>query len=283
MASPPKKSALTTTPEHNTNTLNPNYRIIGNTFAMQRTPLSEYRTMVVNGRELYGGTGEEGVISGGVINPGPTNFTSGDLSGKIYRYVVWRNDEQCSEAKCPGPQDYKQVVVAVKMDQAGNLSSQRGYVEVQSDFIDPTDSKAKDPTPGATGTVVTAQQFYLTDTPCSSGGSTERQTISGDHLLHNTLGTCANGLVTGTVPGAKGAPDALLTGAPPTPEDESDPPLYDYSNDSYLETPVAETDKGLQLRKDDTGRLSATCRAVSRPPCPRCIAGSPTRSPKTSK
>ena len=99
---------------------------------------------------------------------------------------------------------------------------------------------------------MTAQQFYLTDTPCSSGGSTERQTITGDHLLHNTRGTCANGLVTGSVPGAKGAPDALLTGAPPTPEDESDPPLYDYSNDSYLETPVAETDKGLQLRKDDT-------------------------------
>ena len=129
---------------------------------------------------------------------------------------------------------------------------------------------------------MTAQQFYLTDTPCSSGGSTERQTITGDHLLHNTLGTCANGLVTGSVPGAKGAPDALLTGAPPTPEDESDPPLYDYSNDSYLETPVAETDKGLQLRKDDTDG----CHYVpsgSRPPSPRCIAGSRTRSPKTSK
>ena len=43
----------------------------------------------------------------------------------------------------PGTQDYKQVIVAVKMDKTGNLSSQRGYVEVQSDFIDPTDSKQK--------------------------------------------------------------------------------------------------------------------------------------------
>ncbi len=110
---------------------------------MQRTPPSEYRNLVVNGGSLYGGTGEEGVISGGVINPGPTKFTSGDVSGSIYRYVVWRNDEKCSEISCPGTQDYKQVIVAVKMDKTGNLSSQRGYVEVQSDFIDPTDSKTK--------------------------------------------------------------------------------------------------------------------------------------------
>jgi hypothetical protein len=219
---------------------------------MQESPPSEYQSLVVNGGSIYGqnneGETEAKTISKGVIEPGPTKFTSGDVSGTIYRYVVWRNDESCSEANCPGTQDYKQVVVAVKMSQPGLLSAQRGYVEVQSDFIDPTDSKAKDPIAGAGGTVVTAQQFYLTDTPCSGGAFTERQEITGDHLLHNTLGTCANGMQTGST---KGSPDALLTGAPPDSE-EGTSPMYDYSNDSYLETPKEETDKGLQLRKDDS-------------------------------
>jgi hypothetical protein len=97
---------------------------------------------------------------------------------------------------------------------------------------------------------VTAQQFFLTDTPCSATGTTSREEITGDHLLHNTLGTCASGSQTGTI---VGAPDALLLGAPPDPdpEDESNPALYDYSNDGYLE-PTPDTDKGVQIKRDDT-------------------------------
>ena len=104
--------------------------------------------------------------------------------------------------------------------------------------------------PDSNGKVVTAQQFFLTDTPCSAAGVTERQEITGDHLLHNTLGTCASGPQTGTT---AGAPDALLLGGPPdpAPEDPTNPPLYDYSNDTYLE-PTPDTDKGVQIRRDDT-------------------------------
>jgi type II secretory pathway pseudopilin PulG len=242
--------ALTSTPPHSSNIMSPNYRVNNGTFAAKQSPLGEYRNLVVNGGELYGGTEEEDVISGGVIEPGPTSFNSGDLTGKIYRYVVWRNDERCPEATCPGTQDYKQVIVAVKMDKPGNISAQRGYVEVQSDFIDPLDSKSKDPSPGSGGKVVTAQQFYLTDTPCSSTGTTTRQEITGNHLLHNTLGTCANGLRTGST---KGAPDALVLGAPPDPDpaNVNIPELFDYSDDSYLE-PTPNTDKGVQIRRDDT-------------------------------
>jgi type II secretory pathway pseudopilin PulG len=258
-----KEVALTSTPPHSANTMSPNFRVTNGDFAMKSSPSSEYRTMVVNGGELYGGTGEEGVITGGVVSPGPTHFTSGDMSGSVYRYVVWRNDEKCSETNCPGTQDYKQVIVAVKMDKTGNLSSQRGYVEVQSDFIDPEDSRAKDPSPGPTGSVVTAQQFYLTDTPCSASGTTSRESIEGDHLLHNTLGTCANGLKTGST---KGAPDALLLGAPPDPdpEDPEIPAMYDYANDSYLETSEA-TDKGIQLRKDDQTNCNYVPKGLTAP------------------
>ena len=56
----------------------------------------------------------------------------------------------------------------------------------------PTAPKTTRP-PAPNGSVVTAQQFFLTDTPCSSSGTTVAAEITGDHLLHNTLGTCASG------------------------------------------------------------------------------------------
>jgi type II secretory pathway pseudopilin PulG len=242
-----KQLAMTATPESSTDSLNPNYRVSAGRFALLRQPPSSSDPiMVVNTGELYGG----GAVKGGIVNPGPTSFSSGDVSGKIYRYVVWRNDEKCGSG-CPGGQDFKQIIVAVKLDTPGNQSGERGYVEVQSDFVDPTDSPEQDPLPASDGKVVTAQQFFLTDTPCSSSGTTTRQTIGGDHLLHNTLGTCANGPKTG---GESGAPDALLLGGPPdpAPEDPDDPALYDYSSDSYLEPSFnADKDKGLQIRRDE--------------------------------
>jgi type II secretory pathway pseudopilin PulG len=242
-----KELALTATPENSTDPLNPNYRVSAGTFALTRQPPSGYATMVVNGGSIYGG----GLIAGGIVNPGPSSFTSGDVSGKIYRYVVWRNDVKCG-SKCPGEQDFKQVVVAVKLDKPGNEASERGYVEVQSDFVDPTDSPESDPLPGPDGKVVTAQQFFLSDTPCAAGGVTSRQSIGGDHLLHNTLGTCADGPRTGSE--KAGAPDALLLGGPPdpAPEDPNDPLAYDYSSDSYLEPALnPEKDQGVQIRRDE--------------------------------
>jgi type II secretory pathway pseudopilin PulG len=244
-----KELALTGVPPHSTDSLVPNYRINSGSgsFALSREPLTRYQKLVRNGGEIEGSSGK--VIEGGVVNPGPTPFVNGDVSGTVYRYIVWRNDTACGE-KCPTQQDYKQIIVAVKLDTPGNQVAERGYVEVQSDFVDPTDSPRNDPVPNSSGKVVTAQQFYLTDTPCSATGVTERQEITGDHLLHNTLGTCASGLQTGTT---AGAPDALLLGAPPdpAPEDPTNPPLYDYSNDTYLE-PTPDTDKGVQIRRDDT-------------------------------
>jgi type II secretory pathway pseudopilin PulG len=244
--------AMTETPPHSTNPLSPNYRVnaANGTFALVREPPGEYRKMVVNGYPFYGGSGEEGTIKGGVIDPGPIPFVSGDVSGNIYRYVVWIDDASCG-TDCPGTQDFKQVIVAVKLDTPSNQTAERGYVEVQSNFIDPTDSSANDPIPDANGDVVTAQQFFLTDTPCSAIGATERQDIVGDHLLHNTRGTCASGLKNGSA--EVGAPDALMLGAPPdpAPADPENPPLYDYSDDTYLE-PTPDTDRGLQIRRDDT-------------------------------
>lgn len=236
--------AMTAAAPHSTDPLYPDYRVSNGKFALTREPPGNYATMVVNGGSLYGG----GNVKGGIVNPGPVSFTSGDVSGKIYRYVLWRNDAACG-ASCPSEQDFKQIVVAVKLDTPGNQPGERGYVEVQSDFVDPTDSSANDPKPGPGG-VVTAQQFFLSDTACAASPPTIRQEITGDHLLHNTLGACANGLKTGS---EQGAPDALLLGAPPdpAPEDPNNPPFYDYASDYYL-NPNPDTDKGLQIRPDDT-------------------------------
>jgi type II secretory pathway pseudopilin PulG len=264
--------AMTTTPSHATSTLNPNNRVVNGRFNVRRQPPEEFATMVVNGNSLYGG----GFVEGGVVTPGPIPFESGDVTGKLYRYVVWRNDPSCPESEveaedfCPGFQDFKQVVVAVKLDTPGNQSGERGYVEVQSEAIDPTslnegiggdggggggdgggDDEGGEGGGGLhTGTAVTAQQFFLSDTACATSGVTVREDISGDHLLHNTLGTCASGPQTGS---KKGAPDTLLLGGPPDPDpvDPANPLRYDYSNDGYLE-PTPDTDKGLQIRRDDT-------------------------------
>jgi len=240
--------ALEQKPPHSTDQLDPNYRVNASqgTFAVSREPVGTYRKLVVNGGEIEGEP--EKTIEGGAIKPSES-FEIGDVSGAIHRYIVWRNDEACGAA-CPTSQDYKQIIVAVKLNTPGNQSGERGYVEAQSNFVDPTDSAEKDPAPDSEGNLVTAQQFFLSDTPCAASGETERQEISGDHLLHNTLGKCSDGLQNGET---HGAPDALLLGGPPdpTPEDPSTPGLYDYATDTYLE-PAPDTDKGVQIRVDDT-------------------------------
>ncbi|MEK6277198.1 MAG: hypothetical protein AABM29_04210 [Actinomycetota bacterium] len=246
--------ALTSQPGSSSNTNDPRYRVSGGNFALTKgnppgTPPSSYSNLVVNGESLYGG----GTITDGVVAPGPTHFESGDVSGDIFRYVVWQEQPGCSS--CLGNQDFKRAIVVVRLDRVGIVDYDRPYFEVHSDFIDPADSVISDQAPGG-GALVTAQQFWLTDTVCESDGSTARQDISGDHLLHNTRGTCANGQQTGST---LGAPDALMPAGPPDPEpdDPGQPLQYDYSSDAYLE-PSPNTDEGLQLLRQDANGCSYT-------------------------
>jgi type II secretory pathway pseudopilin PulG len=237
--------ALEAAPPHSSEEENPDFRVNSGKYAIVRSPVSEYKEMVVNKGVRY----PKETIEGGKVSPGPESFTSGDVSGKVYRYIVWRNDTSCAAETCPGEQDYKQIIVAVKLNPKVGGGNPGGYVEVQSNFVDPEHSAADNPIPGAEG-VVTGQQFFLSDTPCSSSGSTSREEITADHALHNTLGTCVSGLQTGTT---KGAPDALVTGPPPdpAPEDVNNPLTYDYSSD-YGNSPTPETAKGIQLRREES-------------------------------
>jgi hypothetical protein len=253
--------ALSSAPVPSSDEKSPNFRVSGATFALHRSPVGGYFPIEVD---------EKG------FSP-ESEFTTGDpeggggVKGTIYRYVVWRNDASCPDTECPGSEDYKQIVVAVKPDRAVSQGGEAGYVEVQSAVTAPPDEtelthkekeeqeqeekeqeeKEQEEKEANGEGDVTAQQFFLADTPCAAIGATVRTEITADHALHNTLGTCASGLKTG--PENPGAPDALLLSGPPDafPENESLPALFDYSDDFYLE-PTPDTDKGVQIRRDDT-------------------------------
>lgn len=260
---PYKELAVNAMPGTSTDPKNPNSRVnvSGRTFALRRSPQGAYLPIDVN-------TGE-GFSPESSFQTGKSD--EGGIEGTIYRYVVWRNDPSCPPTECEGEEDYKQLVVAVKPTRTVSQGGEAGYVEVQSAVTAPPEEtelshkekeehakeekekeeqEQKEKEANGEGDV-TAQQFFLADTACAANGVTVRQEITGDHLLHNTLGTCASGLRTGSE--QPGAPDALmLTGPPdPYPEDESLPALYDYSDDFYLE-PTPDTDKGVQIRRDDT-------------------------------
>jgi len=249
---PDEDLAMNGIPSPSTNPNSPNYRIRTDEFALRRQPLGEYGEMVRIGGKLEGkGTNEEGsnLITQGDVVPAES-FESGDVTGKVFRYVVWRNDEACG-ASCPTQQDYKQIVVAVQVNGTPNDPYQHGYFEVQSKFINPKKNSETDPVKNKEGNYVTAQQFFLTDTPCAASGETQRVEPTEEHPLHNTLGTCANGPKTGS--SEVGAPDALSLYPPsdPAPENPEVPSLFDYANDFYLE-PSPDTDKGLQIPRSTT-------------------------------
>jgi hypothetical protein len=259
---PYEELAVNVMPTFSNDPQSPNSRMNSGSFALKRgNPNEAYFPVDVNA--------EAGFSPESEFFTGDTEH--GGIKGTLYRYVVWRNDPSCTTEACEkSEQDYKQIVVAVKPDRPVSQGGESGYVEVQSAVTAPPDSEQtpqeieeeaekhekeekekENGGPSGGGADVTAQQFYLSDTSCSSTGSTVRQEITGDHLLHNTLGTCASGLQTGSE--NPGAPDTLLlAGAPDLyPEDETLPHLYDYSDDFYLE-PTPDTDKGVQIRRDDT-------------------------------
>ena len=232
---PYNQVALTSTPTHSNVATNPNARIAGSTFNTARSGSGNYEDLVVNGGADKEGTG---TISGGTVSPGPTSFQSGDVSGQVYRYVTWEQDPSCGNCV---DEWHKHVVVAIALDQTA-AGGTRAYQELQGNVSNPNaglssgqgtgSGNNNDPTPWT---------FWLTDTPCSSS---DRQDITADHLNHNTLGDCSDGLKTGAT---AGAPDLMVTQAAPINPDfpANAQPVYDYATD-VEPGQNADQDKGLQ-------------------------------------
>jgi hypothetical protein len=226
--------ALATLPAHESGENNPNSRISGTAFYSKRNE-----------------TGLKPMVSGGAITAGPEPFQVEDVKGSIYRYVVW---DGCPGSSCADGDFLKRAIVVAKLDSTATGGANRRYQEIQSQVVDPEAEPTENPGPTPGGKAVTSWILWLADTTCDQAEvqTPKERTEVGDHLAHNTRGTCTAGAKTGNQPGA---PDLLWPEAPPL-SDES--PVYDYATDVEPKT-APDFDKGLQvLRGSDCGAMPAT-------------------------
>jgi hypothetical protein len=240
--------ALTALPQDTSDLTDPRWRTQGTSFAVTQQGGSQ-QPLVYNGSALYGG----GSVTGGTIDPTPVPFTSGDVHGNIYRIVVWENDDSCAEAQCPGTQDLKRVIVAVRVDATAS-GGNRAYQEIQTETVDPgvVPVDNENPLPGGNDDSK-PWPLFLTDTSCDN---TTRQPITADHATHNTRGACSTGQTTGNNPGA---PDLMFTAAPPL---DPESPIFDYATD-VEPTIDPELDKGLQMLPQSSAGCSIDALGVA--------------------
>ena len=204
--------------------------------------------LVANNTPLEGG----GLVSGGQVDPLTEDVAVGDISVDIHRFVVWQDegdellplvDPLCADQPlhflCK-TQDYKRAIVIVQVNEAP-VSFARPYEEAQSDFIDPDRATLDAPPLGPGGSIVTGQQFWLSDAHCSTALTEPPRPDPSDHQTHNTRGASC----------ATNPPDALLTSPPPGAADPGGAPFYDLSTE--LEPGGCGTvgcnpnDRGLQM------------------------------------
>jgi len=237
--------ALTSTPVNSSNPKNPNYRVSGANFDV-RSGLSE---------PLVTEAGEGATAK---VDPGPSTFAVGQagstITGKIYRYVTWR-DENCPTNICDGAQNTKRVVVAVSLDPTAN-SVQRNPLWFSTVIADPSAAP-----PGYTGTAggngsgtgssTSAQVFYLYDQPCSDEKWDDFAYVapSGAHDTRSTAQTGPSGATNSTCDNDDPLKQPDLMGTVPPPGGTSTP-IYEYSADlagDYLGG-LAMTRKGASCR-----------------------------------
>ena len=171
--------------------LSPDYRVNGGTFATVRAPPGAAAR--INGRQRRQPLRRR-LRRRRRDQPGAdlVHQRRRERQGLSLRGLARRH--QLSGVNCPGLQDYKQIVVAVKLDTPGNQVGERGYVEVQLGLHRPHRQR-RSTTRSRARTASSPRSSSSSPTlRCAASGTTARQEITGDHLLHNTLGTCASGL-----------------------------------------------------------------------------------------
>jgi type II secretory pathway pseudopilin PulG len=236
---PYQQLALTGAPATSSDQSDPNRRVSGTTFAIDRANTTPMPLAYNGGSVPQGG----GAVSGGSVAPGgpgdqTAHFTSGSVGGTVYRYVVWDNSPSCPAPAAPC---LKRVIVAAKLDSTGSGGA-RPYQELQSQDFDPG---SKIPSSGDPHGENVPWTFWLTDTACNFA---TRQPILGDHPTHNTRSTCGTANSGPRTGSNAGPPDLMFTQPPPLdnsfPDDQQ--PLYDYATDVEPSS-GPDTDKGLQL------------------------------------
>jgi len=235
---------------------NPNYYVSGTALKIMATysdKTSGLQAGVSPNPEPLVGPGEA-TLTSAQVNPGPESFTLNGTSGKIYRYVTWRS-EHCPAATtsgitnpCDGTKDSKRITIAIVLDAVGNGAGPGKPIWLSSVVGDPnatpTGVSPPDPTDGGT---LSAQTWFLTDTPCSSSS---RQVITTSHTTHNTSPTPPGSGALTTCAASSPIPDLMVP--QPNPDDPN-VPVYDYSNEVNRVAPGGLTQAaGLALRRGTT-------------------------------
>lgn len=140
-ATPGTRSTNTAIPSYRLNTARSLFNIASRTTSCSTSETTSCRPLVITGGTLQAG----GTVPQGKVAPGPTSFTSGDVSGTIYRYVVWQSDPACiTTTNTTGAQCYKRVIIAATINTTASGGT-RSYQEIQADFVDPSANSTRSP------------------------------------------------------------------------------------------------------------------------------------------
>ena len=235
-----------------TNPKHPNFRVSSsNRFIVSGSTTEEMVTQTTGGA---GGKVQAGGASGEAFTVGEGGSA---VSGRIYRYVSWR-DEVCAALLCDGTRNTKRLSVAVTLNPVGSppIGPTRPVWET-SIATDPNEgptASSNPPPPPPPAPSTSAQNFYLYDKTCvSSDASNGYSAPTASHATDNTasdVAVCEN--VT-----ADRQPDLMGPVAPAY----SNPPLppFKYSTDVG---PSTDYPAGLALVRPDSG---SACPAASYP------------------
>jgi prepilin-type N-terminal cleavage/methylation domain-containing protein len=212
--------ALMSAPVASSDPTHPGSKVSGSTFAV-RTDLSEALVLAPG----PGATAK--------VEPGPQAFAVGTAGGttlgKLYRYVTWR-DESCPLNLCDGAQNTKRLIVAVTIDILSG-SAAAAPVWVSTIVVDPNTAPPGSGAPPGNapggGDPITADSFYLYDTPCGEG---TRQPQTGGHPTRDTASVGETAEESSTCEHSNPAHQPDLMGGSAPPGDISTP-VYEYSSD----------------------------------------------------
>ena len=235
-----KELALTAAPPHSSNRYSPDYRV-------NRRKLRDRARHLRANCHAWSSTAAAstaaGVVEGGVDQPWADLLHQRrrhrqDLP--IRRLAERRKAARRRPARPPGLQADRRRGEARQPAKPGRANAATSKSSRTSSTPKTAPSTIRSPEPNG---VVTAQQFFLSDTPCAAERDNRppgnhRRSPPAQHPWH--LCQRAQNRIDRV-----GAPDALLLGSPPDPApgDEANPALYDYANDPYLE-PTPDTRQG---------------------------------------
>lgn len=232
--------ALSSTPSTSTDSTNPDYYVVSGSPAAFKWNRSSTSTETLDVDS-----------TNGTVAP-VTSWSEGGFSGRIYAFVTWTADTQCSPS-CPSTQDYKRITVAVTMS-TGLLPTP---VWVSSVMADPSATPPGGCSGGSCGNPIidpttNCQNSSGQTVSCSSGID---QGVSNTWFLHDCAATnsscptvsennatdSTSGVISGkicTTSQSQAGTAANVVGCP-TPDlmDDSPPggttstPVYNYSTD----------------------------------------------------